>query len=163
MKNYQIMLILSLALLFGCVGSEQSEQVGSNNIGTTPGSSSGNNIQANADLVEIRLSDVSGTVTHYSYKSKNNAEVKYFAVKGSDGIIRTAFDACEVCYNAKKGYSQSGSDVVCNNCGLRFKIDDLGTKNKGAGCWPAYLPHEVKGDKIVIKKSDLEAGAYLFS
>jgi uncharacterized membrane protein len=77
--------------------------------------------------------------------------------------VRTAFDACEVCYNANKGYSQVGSDMICNNCGLSFKIDGLGTSNKGSGCWPAYLPNEVKGDNVVIKKSDLEAGAYLFS
>jgi len=146
MRIYLMSLVLLLA--FGCTAQES----------VAP--SDGDAVQ-DADFVVIRLSEISGTVKHYTYDT-GAATVKYFAVKDSDGVVRTAFDACEVCYNAGKGYSQDGTDVVCNNCGLRFRIDDLGTKNRGRGCWPAYLPHEVDGDEIVIKKSDFEAGAYLF-
>jgi uncharacterized membrane protein len=136
---------LAMIVMFGCTSSDNATA-----------SASGD------DTVIIPLSQISQTVKHYQYDA-NGVTVKYFAVKGSDGLVRTAFDACEVCYRAKKGYSQSGSDVVCNNCGLKFKIDGLGTKNKGKGCWPGYLPHIVEGDYVVIKKSDLKAGSYMFS
>lgn len=146
MRIYLISLLLLLA--FGCAAQESAAP-------------DGGAVQ-DTDSVAIRLSDIGGTVEHYTYDADGVA-VRYFAVEGSDGVVRTAFDACEVCYGAGKGYSQDGTDVVCNNCGLRFRIDDLGTENQGRGCWPAYLPHGVNGDEIVIKKSDLEAGAYLFS
>ncbi len=143
--------IFSILLLFGCT---------SNHISSVPADSVPQ--LGSSDSVAISLSDVTETVKHYQFDA-NGVMVKYFAVKGSDGAVRTAFDACEVCYRAKKGYAQVGTDVRCNNCGLSFNIDELGTANRGTGCWPAYLPNEVIGDEVLIKKSDLESGAYLFS
>lgn len=118
--------------------------------------------QAIADSVGIPVSDVTQTARHYEYDA-NGVKVRYFAVKGSDGEVRTAFDACEVCYRSNKGYTQVGNDMRCNNCGLSFNIDALGTKNQGKGCWPGYLPHKIVGDNVVIMKSYLEAGSYMFS
>ena len=43
------------------------------------------------------------------------------------------------------------------------KIDGLGTQNKGMGCWPSYLPHEVNGDQINIKISDIVGGKHRFN
>ena len=90
-------------------------------------------------------------------------KIQFFAVKASDGSIKTAFDACDVCYGSKKGYRQEGNQMVCNNCGNKYPIDGIGTKNKaGGGCWPGYLPNEIQGNSLVIKNSDLKAGKYRF-
>lgn len=149
------LLLLAVVLLLGCTSTGTQAAQG------TPSQSEGGGSEV-SDSVWIPLSDISGTAAFYEY-DYDGAKIKYFAVKGSDGVVRTAFDACEVCYRAKKGYRQEGDSVVCNNCGLKFKIDDLGTRNKGSGCWPAYLPHEVKDGKVYILKDDLEAGSYMFS
>ncbi len=149
------LVLLAVILLLGCTSTEGQ-------VAPSQGGGSSEVSDAVEDSVWISVSDVSETAGHYEYDS-NGVRVKYIAVKGSDGQVRTAFDACEVCYRAKKGYSQQGNDLVCNNCGLKFRIDELGTKNKGQGCWPAYLPHEVKDDKVYIKKADLDAGSYMFS
>jgi uncharacterized membrane protein len=153
MERLGIIAVLALLMLSGCTGQEASAVASEGGAATDSGTGS--------DTVVIPLSAVTETVLHYEY-DVSGTKVKYFAVRGSDGVVRTAFDACEVCYGAGKGYSQVGSDVLCNNCGLRFKIDELGEKNKGTGCWPAHIPNEIKGDQVVIKKADLEAGAYLF-
>lgn len=109
------------------------------------------------DVVRIPLSEISDKVKFYSFNS-NGVEIKYFVVKGSDGKVRTAFNACEVC-GGSRGYRQEGGDVVCNKCGRRFKIDDLGKANLGGGgCMPGYLPHTIDSEDIVIKKKDLETG-----
>jgi hypothetical protein len=89
--------------------------------------------------------------------------IRFFAVRASDGSIRTAFDACDVCYASRKGYRQEGDFMVCNNCGNRYLIDGLGTENTfGGGCWPGYLPSNIAGNSLIIKKSDLENGRYRF-
>lgn len=114
-----------------------------------------------ADSVLIPLSEISTAMKGYTH-SIDGVDVNYMVVLGSDGEVRTAFDACEVC-GGSKGYKQDGTDIFCVNCGRYFSIDGLGTQNKGRGCWPAYLPHIIEGDSIIIKKSDLDKGRFLFA
>jgi len=110
--------------------------------------------------IEIPLSDASKVLTKYDYNAKGT-NVKYFVVLGSDGEVKTAFDGCDVC-GGHKGYSQRGSDVICNNCGKVFRIDDIGTKNGPGGCWPSFLDHKIEGDTILISKTELAKGAFRF-
>ncbi|HEY7527662.1 MAG TPA: Fe-S-containing protein, partial [Candidatus Deferrimicrobiaceae bacterium] len=58
----------------------------------------------------------------------------YFVLRSSDGTYRAAFDACDVCFRANRGYRQEGDLMVCNQCGQTFpsvKINEV----KG-GCNP---------------------------
>ena len=113
------------------------------------------------NAVIIPLSDLSSKALFYEFEDRG-VKISYFAVLGSDGKPRTAFDACDVC-GGYKGYEQRGNDITCRNCGRVFSIDGLGTKNKGYGCWPSYLPYELKGDEIFIKISDLKGGRHRFA
>jgi len=125
----------------------------------TGGSTTGN-VVSEENYVEIPISELSETAKFYSLNS-NGKEVRYFVVKGSDGKIRTAFDACDVCGGAKR-YRQEGNDMICNNCGRSFDIDSIGTKNIGGGCWPSYLTNKIEGDNVLISKSELAKGAFRF-
>ncbi|VVB53635.1 Uncharacterised protein [uncultured archaeon] len=122
--------------------------------GTTP------SVTSDSNTVKIPLSEVSASMRKYT-ENLDGASVRYIVVLGSDGQPRTAFDACEVCGGAK-GYRQEGSELVCNNCGKAFRVDDLGAKNTAGGCWPVNLPHKVEGGYVVIAKSDLSAGKRYF-
>lgn len=121
------------------------------------GGSTGNVVSAEG-VVKIPLSDISSKAEFYEHEG-----TKYFVVQASDGSVKTAFDACDVCYRSGKGYRQEGSDMICNNCGNYYPISGLGTENlAGGGCWPGYLPSKVEGDNLIIKKSDIENGRYRF-
>ncbi len=111
----------------------------------------------NADgFVNIPLSGVTNNAKWYEYDSGGKT-IKFFIVKAGDGSVKTAFDACDVCYRYKKGYKQEGDYMICNNCGNRYPISGLGTENKiPGGCWPGYLSSVIKGDNVIVKKSDLE-------
>ncbi len=143
----EILIIVFLALLMLLI-------VGCGNNAT------GNFVADTSGYVNIPLSDLSNKVQFYTYDD-NGVKINYFAVLGSDEKPRTAFDACDVC-GGYKGYEQQGRDIACRNCGRVFSIDGLGTKNKGFGCWPSYLPHKVEGNNILIKASDLKAGRKRF-
>ena len=103
-----------------------------------------------------------GQAKYYSYKSPQGLDIRYFLLKSSDGVIRAAFDSCDTCWSAGKGYRQEGDFMVCNNCGLRFasvKINEI----KG-GCNPAPLTRTTRGDKIVVKVKDIiEQGSFYFN
>ncbi|MDF1524878.1 MAG: DUF2318 domain-containing protein [bacterium] len=108
------------------------------------------------------VSDYSdGKARYYSYKTPQGLAIRYFLLKSSDGVIRAAFDACDTCWAAGKGYRQEGDFMVCNNCGLRFssvKINEI----KG-GCNPAPLTRETRGDKIIVKVKDIiDQGSFYF-
>lgn len=109
----------------------------------------------------IPLSDITTSARFYSYTS-GGTEVKFFAVKGSDGQIHTAFDACDVCFREKKGYYQDKSQMVCRNCGQRFTTNQIGTSNQGGGCWPGFLQRTVDGSSVRIPLSELDRGRGYF-
>ena len=113
------------------------------------------------DTVGIPKADLSTTATFFEYEGET-ATIRYFAVIDEAGAYHVAFDACDACYPADKGYSQDGVEVVCNNCGNRYAIDELGTQSGGGGCWPGHLPFTETDTELVIQVSDLEAGSYYF-
>jgi uncharacterized membrane protein len=110
------------------------------------------------NAIKIPLAGIDGNAQFFDYEG-----IKFFVVRAKDGSVKTAFDACDVCYKSKKGYRQEGDDMVCNNCGNHYRISGLGTANlKGGGCWPGYLEASIDGDYMVIAKSSLESGRYRF-
>ena len=128
-----------------------------------------NNIQTNKPIPEkqvnqigIPISEISQTAKFYKY-DYDGKTISFFAVKSSDGQLKVAFNACDVCYPEKKGYRQEGNFMVCNYCGLKFPINGIGTENKvSGGCWPGYLPSKIEGNYLSISKKDLENGNWRF-
>lgn len=110
--------------------------------------------------IRIPLSEVNDGNAHFYSIDSNGVEIRYFILKSSDGVIRAAFDACDVCYDAKLGYKQEGDEMVCKNCGLRF--DSTKINEVQGGCNPAPLDRTVDGNDVVIDISDLEKGRWYF-
>jgi uncharacterized membrane protein len=100
-----------------------------------------------------------GKAKFYRFKGQTGP-IDFFVVRSHDGVIRSAFDTCDVCYKALKGYRQEGDDMVCNNCDQRFKTNMINVV-KG-GCNPAPLKRQHAGEKIVIAANDIENGAWYF-
>lgn len=101
-----------------------------------------------------------GRARFYRYATSIGREVRLFVVRGSDGVIRAAFDACDVCYRERKGYHQEGDDMVCRNCGRHFRTVDVNVLT--GGCNPAPLRRTVEGDQVVLRSADLDLGAVYF-
>ena len=100
-----------------------------------------------------------GQARHYSFKTGNET-IRYFVLKSADGVVRAAFDACDVCWPAGKGYYQDGDYMVCRNCGRRFK-STLVNEVQG-GCNPAPLKRNVEDGQLIIQVEDLIEGAHYF-
>jgi len=111
--------------------------------------------------VRVPLAKVSdGTARFYRLRD-GGKEIAFFVVADSRKVIRVAFDACDACWREKKGYRQEGGVMRCQNCGQKFAIDRLGPHAVG-GCNPASLPHQVRGDQVVIRLDDIRSGARYF-
>jgi len=150
---------VALVLLIGgavaYIGLGNTNTVSATASHSTPGASA-------ATHVSYPVSQFSdGKARHFEYKASDGTTVKYFILKSSDGIIRAAFDACDVCWPAGKGYYQEGDHMVCRNCGRRF-ASVLVNEVKG-GCNPAPLTRTVQGDQLVLQVEDILLGRQYFN
>lgn len=100
-----------------------------------------------------------GNAHHFSLKNQGK-EIHFFVLQSRDGIIRAAFDACDVCFSKRKGYSQAGDYMICNNCGQRFHSAKINVI-KG-GCNPAPLRRTQNGEHLVISMADILSGSRYF-
>lgn len=102
-----------------------------------------------------------GKARFYEYKTPDGIVIKYFIFKSSDGVIRAAFDACDVCWEAGKGYQQKDDFMICRNCGRRFhstKINEV-----SGGCNPAPLTRKIQDGRVVIDTKDIFSGKRYFN
>jgi uncharacterized membrane protein len=111
-------------------------------------------------VVTIPLAEIVDGEARF-YKAKvSGTDVTFFILTTPDGVTRSAFDACDVCYPAGKGYEQDGPDMVCRNCGLRFREDLVGEVR--GGCNPSPLAHELVDGNIRITQAALMEGLRFF-
>ena len=113
--------------------------------------------------IKIVSSEITETASFIPYKA-DGTYMELLAVKAPDGTVRTAFNTCQVCYNSGKGYyKQEGDELVCQNCGNRFKISQI-EKEKN-GCNPVPILNENKtddGTTITISENFLNQNKELF-
>ena len=118
-------------------------------------------IEANASgTIEFQLSTFDDYVAHYYTYLNNDQSIEFFVLKSEDGVVRAAFNACDVCYGALLGYSQNGQIMVCNNCGSQFPADRINIVQ--GGCNPSPLDRNVEGNFLVINVEDIIRGGSYF-
>ena len=100
-----------------------------------------------------------GQAHWYTYHA-DSADIQFFVLKSSDGVIRAAFNACDVCFLEKKGYRQKGDEMICNNCGQRFP-SALINEVRG-GCNPSPLTRTIQGNEVIILIDDILTGVGYF-
>lgn len=114
--------------------------------------------------ITITKSEVSETATFIPYQV-GDTKMEVIAVKAPDGTIRTALNTCQVCYDSGRGYYvQEGEELVCQNCGNRFKISQI-EKQKN-GCNPVPILSEDKTEDattITISDDLLSQSVVLFA
>ncbi len=115
---------------------------------------------AQGDAIRIPLATLDDGLAHFYSYSVQGARVRFFVIRTSDGVVRAALDACDICYLAGKGYRQEGDEMVCNNCGRRFPTRLIGEVY--GGCNPVPLRARVEADTVVISVQDLAAGVRYF-
>jgi uncharacterized membrane protein len=149
MKGIQSIIVASLLILVMAGAAQAFWGFGGND-----------SVTAENGVVTIPVSDVADGNAHFYTFEAGGKDVKFFVMKSRDGVVRAAFDACDVCFGEKKGYSQDGDFLVCNNCGQRFHSSRI-NEVKG-GCNPSPLARSFDSRNVTIKAADLVAGSEYF-
>lgn len=102
-----------------------------------------------ADLL-IPLNEITENAAFYPAVF-NETELEVIAIKAPDGTVRTAFNTCQVCYLSGKGYyTQKGDQLVCENCGNRFSMGDVGVAHSGCNPIPITDSNKIVSDTAII-------------
>ena len=101
-----------------------------------------------------------GKAQFFTYKTGEGVTIRYFIIKSSDGVLRAAFDACDVCWRENKGYVQQGDFMVCKNCGRKFPSARVNEVQ--GGCNPAPLTRKMENGNVIIQVTDLLQGKPYF-
>ena len=111
----------------------------------------------------ILTADVTADASFYPIEV-DGTSMEVIAVRDSAGTIRTAFNTCQVCYDSGRGYYiQSGNYLVCQNCGNRFSMDQVGIRSGGCNPWPIFDENKtVTADEISISYDFLAEAQGIF-
>ncbi|MHB8881270.1 MAG: Fe-S-containing protein [Thermodesulfovibrionales bacterium] len=112
--------------------------------------------------IQIPVKDVNDGKVHFFTYKKSGERINFFVRTDGKGELSTYFDACLTCHKHKKGYREEGTDLVCNECSMRFGLADQKWDNT-AGCSPIMLKSSISNGQIIINKEHLEKGIRLFS
>jgi uncharacterized membrane protein len=118
---------------------------------------------ADRDLL-IRLEEVTENALFYPVDIEGT-RLEVLVVKAPDGTIRTAFNTCQVCYASGRGfYKQQGSVLVCQNCGNRFRMSQVGLRSGGCNPVPIFPANkQVTDTTITISKGFLKEAKGIFA
>lgn len=113
--------------------------------------------------VVFQISDITEEATFYE-TDVNGTTVGLFAVKASDGTIRTALNTCQVCNGSPYAYFEQQDDKFqCQNCGNIFPLDMIAQER--GGCNPVPITEEERTEsdtEIIIPAELLEENAARF-
>jgi hypothetical protein len=126
-------------------------------------SGAGRRAVVDQDLV-ILLKDLSSTAQFYPVII-DGVRMEILAVKAPDGTYRTVFNTCQVCYASGRGYyKQTGSVLVCQNCGNRFPMSRVEVSSGGCNPIPIFPQYKVQDEeKIVIPRDFLVRAKGIFA
>jgi len=129
-------------------------------LGLGSASASYKRVKAKDGVVSIPVSTFDDYKARYFVYKFPEKSVYFFVLKSSDGVIRAAFDSCDVCFRERKGYRQEGDLMICNNCGQAFPSVRINIE-KG-GCNPAPLERTTLGSDVVLQVSNIYRGVGYF-
>lgn len=158
-----IAVLISITIIQNNIKTQKPQNLSEVLFKSTPPVNKGINytkVSGKNGIIEFAAADFSdGTAKYFQYDS-NGKYVNFFILKSSDNVIRAAFDACDVCYEARLGYRQEGDLMVCNNCGRRFPSVRINVEE--GGCNPAPLERIETDGLIVINTAAIDTGIRFF-
>ena len=109
-------------------------------------------------MAMIPISELEDDKLHrYAYTSEQGIEVRFIAIKKSEGSYGVGLDACDIC--GPTGYFERNGEVICKLCDV---VMNKGTIGFPGGCNPVPIAYIIHDEKIKIKITDLEAEAHRF-
>ena len=113
------------------------------------------------DSIDVNVAAMRpGSAQLFCYTDDAGKKLRFVLARGTDGKMRSVFDACRQCFTFHRGYQVMGGELICRVCGNHYRIDRMAEGK--ASCVPASLPHEDASGTVRIRTADLQAGHAFF-
>ncbi len=152
--------VLALWVFYTITSNRSTMKSAAAHAGTSDSTSRAAQVKPENGEVRVPLADLDDKTPHFYLYQTSGKDIRFFLLRDAEGGVRAALDACHNCFRAKRGYRQEGNTVICNNCGMSFKYENIGIVT--GGCNPIPLSRKIAGQVVVLKVKDLEAGAKFF-
>lgn len=157
MRNKKLIPILGFVVVLG-VGAFVFVQ-GTRHFSSQDGEGSGEQILLEEDSLQVSLDALGENVLFVDYSGETDMQIMLY--QDQKGTIHGALNTCQVCNGSPYAYfEQEGDDVVCQNCGNHFALQDLGVVR--GGCNPVPLEFTQDDGKVKIETDYLYQNAYRF-
>jgi len=104
---------------------------------------------ADQNLV-IQIADITENALFYPVEI-DGMKMEVLAVRAPDGVVRTAFNVCYVCYTSGRGYFvQEGTVLICQNCGRRYRMSQIERQARGCNPEPIFPANKTVTDTAII-------------
>lgn len=111
-------------------------------------------------MLQVKTASLGDQVAFIDYDS-NGTAMQVMLYKDGDGKLHGAFNTCQVCAGSPYAYfEQEGNDVVCQNCGNHFSVNEIGVAH--GGCNPVPLEFSQDGENVLIDTAVLDEQADAF-
>jgi high-affinity iron transporter len=105
----------------------------------------------------IPLTQVSDGDLHRFEARESGTAIRFWLYQKPDGKVATVFDACQIC--GPVGFYKGPNGVICKNCAAPINGQSVGMTG---GCNPIPLHAEQTANAIIIRETDIAAGAHIF-
>lgn len=121
-------------------------------------------VLSEGESLTIPVSEVTEEASFFPIEV-DGTQMEVIAVRDGDGVVRTAFNTCQICYGSGRGYYvQQGDAFICQNCGNRFTVDQVEVESGGCNPWPIFEEDKIVTDEsIEISYDFLLASKEIFS
>lgn len=110
--------------------------------------------EGNGPGITVNKKDVTSTATFIPYEI-GNTKMELIAVRADDGTVRTSLNTCQVCWDSGRGYyKQEGNELVCQNCGNRFNINQIEKQKNGCNPVPVTSEEKTENDNTITISGD---------
>ncbi len=161
-----LLMMICFVILTGGSNNEDTTSTKEDNTYIQNSQFFGNNGEE-ANLIDgaltLEASIFDNNLAHYYHtKLSSGKTVYFFVVKDSGGVYRAAANACQVCFEDRRGFSQQGNFMVCNACKNKYPLEKIATEKGGCNPGPINPNLVVREGSITIKESELQEVADLF-
>lgn len=116
-----------------------------------------------AGKVHVDISSIGKDARFFNYRAGGTV-IQLIGVQDESGTARLALNTCQSCSPSPRAYFvQRGAELECQNCGLTFPVESVGSK-AAAGCNPTMIQTLEEQDGVfVMDAQELESYAGAFA